>query len=349
MMIKTLQLSSGSRTTALCTSPSRHPGTQIQHRQAHIRSGPSRSPTKCSINRISSPSLRISYFARTKSPWTTIIQKTVSRTYTKLLTNILRGVGRSTEVPRITKCVHSHARSGLWQRSSLWLLIKVAIQTSLDHGGVGRVYYKSFMLHFMCYLAKHSINANLSSCLLHAISVKILRRLRKLGASSPDWLYDMVLKTNASLREILETRWKEVEAPHPLPSLWEPSQLDLDGDMQLSLLVNIFMTLSRMLTRNCLVLSSAPNIFLTALSTTSFLSLNGTFFEEAYNVSPYVTLYDVEQAVEQGIDDWVACVTDVDEACIQLEILMDKYLSSLLHRYQTYPEDIHQEFYKNLI
>ena len=77
--------------------------------------------------------------------------------------------------------------------------------------------------------------------------------------------------------------------------------------------------------------------------------MNGTFFEEAYHVSPYVTLYDVEQAVEQGIDDWVACVTDVDEACIQLEILMDKYLSSSLHRYQTYPEDIHQEFYKNLI
>ena len=88
----------------------------------------------------------------------------------------------------------------------------------------------------MCYLTKHSINANLSSCLLHAISVKILRRLRKLSTSSPNWLYDMVLKTNASLREILETRWKEVEAPCPLPSLWEPSQLDLDGDMQLLLL-----------------------------------------------------------------------------------------------------------------
>ena len=157
-------------------------------------------------------------------------------TYTKLLTNILRGVGRSTEVPRITKRVHSHAKSGLWQRSSLWLLIKIVIQTSLDHGGVGCVYYKSFMLHFMCYLTKHSINANLSSCLLHAISVKILRRLRKLSTSSPNWLYDMVLKTNASLREILETRWKEVEAPCPLPSLWEPSQLDLDGDMQLLLL-----------------------------------------------------------------------------------------------------------------
>ena len=71
-----------------------------------------------------------------------------------------------------------------------------------------------------------------------------------------------------------------------------------------------------------------------------FLSSNGTFFEEAYNVSPYVTLYDVEQAVEQGIDDWVACVMDVDEACIQLKILMDKYLSSSLHRYQTCPEDI---------
>jgi hypothetical protein len=27
-----------------------------------------------------------------------------------------------------------------------------------------------------------------------------------------------------------------------------------------------------------------------------------------------VTLYDVEQSVEQGIDGWLACVTNVDEA-----------------------------------
>ena len=262
-------------------------------------------------------------------------------TYTKLLTNILRGVGRSTEVPRITQRVHSHARSGSWQRSSLWLLIKVAIQTSLDHGGVGRVYYKSFMLRFMCYLAKHSINANLSSHLLHAISAKILRRLRKLGASGPDWLSDMVLKTDVSLREILEARWEEVEAARPIPPSWKPFQLDLDGDTHISLLGSLEYIRDSFANLDSKPLSSpfCPK-HLPRGTLNDFMSSGGTFFEEAYHVNPYVTLYDVEQAVEQGIDDWVACVTDVDEACIQLGNLMDKYLSSSWHTYPDNPEHI---------
>ena len=55
------------------------------------------------------------------------------------------------------------------------------------------------------------------------------------------------------------------------------------------------------------------------------LSLDGTFFDEAYTAEPDVTLYDIERLVEECIDDWVACVRNVDEACAQLELLMDKY------------------------
>ena len=262
-------------------------------------------------------------------------------TYTKRLTNILRGVGRSTEVPRIAKHIHSHARSGSWQRSSLWLLIKVAIQTSLDRGGLGRVYYKAFMLYFMCYLANESIDANLSSHLLHAISAKILRRLRKLGASGPDWLYDMVLKTDASLREILEARWKEAEGARPQLPLWRPSRFDLDRDTQLSLLGSLKYIRDSLANLDSKPLGSpfCPK-HLPRGTLNDFLSLNGTFFEEAYRVNPYVTLYDAEHAVEQGIDDWVACVTDVDEACLQLGILMDKYLPSSWDTYPDNPEHI---------
>ena len=258
-------------------------------------------------------------------------------TYTELLANILRAVGRSTEVPHITKRIH--CKVGSWQRSSLWLLIKVAIWTSLDPGDLGRVYYKAFMLRFMCYLATASIDANLSSHLLHAMSAKILRRLRKLGTSTPSWLYDMVLKTNASLRGILEARWKKVEAARFLPPLWKPSRLDLHGDTQLSLsgsLKYIRDTLSNLDSRP-LGSPFCPQ-HLPRGTLNDFLSSNRTLFEEAYHVNPYVTLYDVEQAVEQEIDDWVACVTDVGGACVQLGILMDKYLSSLWHTYQNNPE-----------
>ena len=257
-------------------------------------------------------------------------------TYTKLLTNLLRGVGRSTEIPCITKHTRSRAGFGPWQRSLLWLLIKVAIQTSLDRGGFGRAYYKASMLRFMCYLAKASIDANLHGHLLYAISSKILRRLRKIGASGPDWLYDMVLETNDSLQETLKAGRKR-----PPPVSWKPSRLDLDGDTQLSLLGSLKYIRDSLANLDSKPLGSpfCPKHFSRG-SLNDFLSSNGTFFEEAYRVNPYVTLYDVEQTVEQGIDDWVACVTDVDEACVQLGILMDKYLSGSRRTYTNNPEHI---------
>ena len=45
-----------------------------------------------------------------------------------------------------------------------------------------------------------------------------------------------------------------------------------------------------------------------------------------YDTNPSVTLFDIERSVEQGIDVWLACITNMDEPCAQLEILTDKYM-----------------------
>lgn len=92
--------------------------------------------------------------------------------------------------------------------------------------------------------------------------------------------------------------------------------------------------------RNCLS-NHATNPFDTSFgvkhclrgSLDDLLSSDGSFFEKAYHTEPHVTLYDVEQAVEQGIDDWVDQVTNNDEACVKLEILGHKYPSSALRTY----------------
>jgi hypothetical protein len=70
-----------------------------------------------------------------------------------------------------------------------------------------------------------------------------------------------------------------------------------------------------------------------------FLSSNGSFFDETYDADPDITLYDVERSVEEGIDDWYACVTNVDEACAQLEVLMDKYMMKTYWVEFVNPED----------
>ena len=265
------------------------------------------------------------------------------RYVTELLTGILRSVGRPADIVRITKRLGDDVvwnNSELpWRRSSLWLLIRVAIQTSLDRSTLGYDTYKQFVLFFMCRLANERICADLPNHLLHSMSTKISRRLRKLGSSAPDWLSRTVLETCTSLRSTLETRWREVQAAQRVSPLWAPSQLNLTRDTELSLLR------SGDYLRNCLAHHTInpldtpfnPKHF-TRGSLDDFLSSDGTFFEEAYRTEPHVALYDVERAVEQGIDGWVERATNHDEACVKLEILGNKYSSSALKSYGNNPE-----------
>ena len=264
------------------------------------------------------------------------------RYITELLTGILRSVGCPADIIRITKRVGDDVvwkNSRLpWRRSSLWLLIRVAIQTSLDRSVEGRDVYKQFMLFFMCSLAKEQIY-RLPNDLLNFMSAKLSRRLRKLGYSAPGWLSDIVLQTCSSIRSTLEKRWSEVQASHCISPIWAPSQLDFSQDTKLLLLG------SHAYIHNCLAhhvalpldTSFDPNHRLRG-SLDDFLSSDGAFFEDAYHIEPHVALYDVEQAVEQGIDGWVDSVTNHDEACVQLEILGNKYSSSALETYGKNPE-----------
>ena len=88
------------------------------------------------------------------------VQDTAHPRYiTELLTGILRSVGRPVEVARITKRVGDDVRVAAqcytpWRRSPLWLLIRVALQTTLGQFIPGRAAYKEFMLFYMCCLAK---------------------------------------------------------------------------------------------------------------------------------------------------------------------------------------------------
>lgn len=270
---------------------------------------------------------------------------------TALLTGIMRGVGCTADVPRIIKRVRDHvgkrrwskAISGftnVWRRSSLWLLIRVAIQISVDRSSLGRASYKGFMLFFICTLARDRNNADLSSDLLYLISSKILRRLTKLGSSTADWLSEMALQTCAYVQNILDSRLKPL---HIRPSPFRnPSQDELVRDTQLSLLD------SREYIRNALAGPGQKHVdthfhpsHRQRGTLDDFLSSNGSFFEDAYHADSDVTLYDVERLVEQGIDDWMTCVTNVGEACVQLEILMDKYMAKANRNYgKDNPEDI---------
>ncbi|KIK90485.1 hypothetical protein PAXRUDRAFT_14327 [Paxillus rubicundulus Ve08.2h10] len=272
------------------------------------------------------------------------------RYVTELLTGILRGVGRPADIVRTSKrigddVVWTNSRLP-WRRSSLWLVIRVLLQTTLERAALGLHTYKAFMIFFMDELAEKAIEADMSSELLHFMSTKMSRRLMKLGTSASDWLSQKTLRTCTRIRKTLGERWGKVQRSQAMSPSWTPSELDPLKDIQLSLLA------SRGYISNALMNQG------TELSRTSFapkhphrgtlqdfLSSDGKFFEDAYHAEPCLTLHDVEQEVERGIDAWLtpilaADVADVEVACVQLETLVENYSSKAWKAYKNNPEEL---------
>ncbi|KIJ64295.1 hypothetical protein HYDPIDRAFT_28736 [Hydnomerulius pinastri MD-312] len=233
------------------------------------------------------------------------------RYITELLTGVLRGVGRPAEVNRISKrigddVVWNNAKLP-WRRSSLWLVARVALQTSLERTILGRD----------------------------------TRRLMKLGPSVPGWLSDMVLGTCTDVRVKLEARWKRVRVAQAASPRWAPLELDLAADTQLSLLDSQEYIHKALHNQHDSIQSKRFDPILRRRGTLDdFLSSDGKFFDDAYAAELHLTLYDVEQAVEQGIDGWVTGVADADDACVKLEVLAEKYSLRALETYNNNPENL---------
>ena len=242
----------------------------------------------------------------------------------KLASDLLHGAGHPVKSKYITKYFHS--------RLPLWFDIKFAIQSFLDRSPLGHGAYKFFMLFFMCNLADHAVDSSLSSVLLHWMSAKILRHFRKLGLFIPQWLSDTASQTCTGLSWIVNKRWQEIQAtlltqcssksfPH-----WDPSKLNVDQDIQSSFHhVNYYISTSFV---NCINdLQHTPFLPNSCFRLTfnNFLSdPDGLWPHMSSPGDKYVILYDFEWAIRQDIDDWVARVTNVDEACKQLQSLVQR-------------------------
>ena len=247
----------------------------------------------------------------------------------ELLTDKLRCVGHPIQPKCIIKRVFAQR-----SLSKLWFFVRVAVQLSLDRSPLGHDDYKVLMLLFMYNLAVHAVNTHLPDLLLYSMSSKILRRFRKLGSSVPQWLRDPVFRTCISLSQALDERWQDVQRSSQSSLNWDPSLLDVAKDVQHSL-PHIHDYVSTSLADSDVNLTHAPFLpnsgprgtLNNLLSDPTWLS-KGRIDDDAH-----VTLHDVERAVGENIDCWVACITDVDEACEQLERLAHQYYSLALDTY----------------
>ena len=127
------------------------------------------------------------------------------RYISELLVGILRGFGQPASVDRITKRIGDEALWNNayepWRRSPLWLVIRVALQTSLD----GNM-YKSFMVVFHAHILNICIQRGFPSETLHLMRVKMERRLSKLGPAVSDEVYQAVYCAAKNTEAFLQKR-----------------------------------------------------------------------------------------------------------------------------------------------
>ncbi|KAG2039123.1 hypothetical protein BDR03DRAFT_1090824 [Suillus americanus] len=269
------------------------------------------------------------------------------RYITELLTGILHGLGSIADVPRIRKRIGDDvlwdSAKLPWRRSPLWLVIRVALQTTLERSALGRTTYKSFMLFFMARLTTIALDHDLSNDILHFMSAKIARRLLKLESSASPELSQIVSMVTGDVRSVLEERWGSVQDAQQTSPHWAPETLRVLRDTHLSL------DTSRGYIRQALQnqhSSPQPPPFNPSHHTRGtiddFLDADGSFLVAAHVAEPFIALADFETAIRSGIDDWVARVSlqSIDSACVSIEACASAYSSRALEVYKGNPENL---------
>ena len=172
------------------------------------------------------------------------VQNTVHPKFvTEMFSGILRGLGKPLDVLRFEKRTRDDVlwdgSAKPWRRSPTWLLLRVALQTSLTTPeDTNHIHYKSFMIFFMARILERSLHSSVASDLLFVMSAKISRRLLKLDLGNDTRWIRGVHSVLEAVQQKLAARWAAIEQnpdPFQTQASWNPSILSFSQDTKLSL------------------------------------------------------------------------------------------------------------------
>lgn len=238
-----------------------------------------------------------------------------------------------------------------WRRSPLWLLIRVALQTSLPQD-----VYKAFMLDFMCHIGQACSSVSLAQHFdndtLDWIRKKLARRAHKLetGQSSSvlgvhKQLLNTSLKVCEAVTSVLQTRWQEAldrDAAVPAEE-WDPRRWDVADATRLEL-QHSWPVIDRILSQDAEAAPSAPfnpscdrrirdlNEALSRPQDAIRGPAEGTF------LTLHLPLFDFEEAVRHQIQSWTTKALDDAAAIERLCTSLKTYVQAADRAYSGNPE-----------
>ena len=261
------------------------------------------------------------------------------RYITQLLTGILRGTGKAANVTRIQKRVADDVlwkdTKHPWRRSSLWLVLRVALQTTLYDDFFHNADYKAFMVFAMARILQGALGEGLPSDVLFCMRAKVSRRLYKLGSSAPEFVIEEVHDVGELVEQVLQKRWSKVQDLQAQSPRWAPADLDIPADTRLSL-CNSAPYLNKALRSKSSPASS------TKFEPHHSPRFRRTFVPEYFTGACFISLADLELSVQDDLDHWVQqhIPTSIDSACVKLADCIGAYHNAAHIHYGSNPEDM---------
>ena len=262
------------------------------------------------------------------------------RYISELLVGILRGFGQPASIGRITKRIADEVlwkdAYRPWRRSPLWLVIRVALQTSLDCD-----IYKTFILFFHTYLLKICIRRGFTSETLHLMRIKMARRLSKLGTTVSDDVYQVARDTAEETKVLLQNRWTSFQKSQSTSPPWDPNGLDFGSDTAITLnnsrpyLMNALLSTSPSHPPKPFSPSHQPRL----ADTVDFRHFSHGRLKEAVIIDNRIALADFELSVERYLDSWVNSCPYGDDLPDIIASCLEQYFASARDIYKADPEE----------
>ncbi|KAG9127629.1 hypothetical protein FRC07_011512 [Ceratobasidium sp. 392] len=253
----------------------------------------------------------------------------------QLFAGILRGAGKHVEPNRVVKRVGDEVlwedAYVPWRRSPLWLVIRVALQTTLN----SNANYKNFMFFFRAKLLRLCQASAFPSDLLFVMQAKLARRLLKIHESVPESLVQTVKTITTRTEGFMKARWDRIQKQ-------VPQVLPLDLNCENMTMISL-PTLRRPLTatsrshQNLKHSTFTPNHVSRMFGFTIFTKFDSDDLRDATIADRCTALFDFEHAVSKDLWNWVDLYLHEEAACACLSRCIEEYTSVAL---STYTHDV---------
>ncbi|CAE6503446.1 unnamed protein product [Rhizoctonia solani] len=246
---------------------------------------------------------------------------------------LLRGMGTTVDPPRVVKRLGDEVlwKNALnpWRRSPIWLVVRIALQTSLDSATT----YKHFIAYYHAEILSRCYKCELfSSDLLYAMRVKMARRLYKLKGTAPHFLLETAKVAVDGVQKLLQRRWDSIQSVQAKSPNRDFSDIDFESAINHTLphsrsyLKKVFQ--GRTSSDN--PSQFTPNDTFRLQNITRFSEYADGGLSRAFSSDPHLALFDFEASVFQNLSTWTTIATQQDKTkfCKVMSSCFRQYLNA---------------------